>query len=66
MHFSEEVTRAQREQGVVLVGLSVLGVLESKDCYTYSCKLRARSSCFHVNIYWDIELKSSFLFVCFV
>lgn len=39
MHYNEEVTRAE---GFVLMGSSVLGILESKDCYTYSCKLRSR------------------------
>lgn len=62
MHYNGEVTRAQRKEGVVLMGPSVLGILESKDGYTYSCKLRSRRSSFNVNIYWNIELKSNFLF----
>lgn len=45
---------------------SVQGMLESKDCYTYSCKLRARRSSFHVNIYWNIELKSISFGFCLI
>jgi len=62
MHYNEEVTRAQREEGFGLMGASVLRILESKDRYTYSCKLRSRRSSFNVNIYWNIELKSNFWF----
>lgn len=47
------------------MGPSVLGVWESKDCYTYSCKLRARRSSFNVNIHWNREPKSNFFFGLF-